>query len=75
MEKERQDYIIGQRIWIKAQKNLAAQLSSAISYNRLEIEYHQQAIDNDTAMLKHYVQGIEEAQANLERYIKENEQQ
>ena len=72
MEKEQKDYVIGQRLWIKAQRNLAAQLDAAISYNRLEIEFHQRAIDNDTAMLKHYVEGIEEADVNLDRYIKEN---
>lgn len=72
MEKAQRDYVEGTRHWLRSQKNLAAQVDAGITYNRKEVEFHQQAIEIDTAMLKHYVTQIEETEAELEKFLNEN---
>lgn len=72
MEKDKQDYVDGVLLWIKGQRILVAQLESNTAYNEKEIDLHQQSIDNDTAMLKHYATGIEQAEAELQKYLTDN---
>lgn len=71
MHKDQQEYVDGVRLWIRAQRNLADQIDAAITYNRMEVEFHQKAIENDTAMLKHYVAGLERAEIDLAKYLNE----
>jgi hypothetical protein len=73
MTADQQNWVEGQKMWIAGQKNNAAQLEANLVYDIREIQFHQQAIENNARMLAHYQKGITAAEAFLEQYIKDNQ--